>query len=170
MKASKTQKIDKKLVKKMDERIKKAGVTAETEKVEALKLLFANMSSTEFNYKRGIIDPGKKLAAIEKLALSTLKSKKGNCVGFATAFAVTARRATGLPVRVCVGTSKALMGKSFTPHAWTEVKVNGKWLVFDTNAQRYTQLSQFKDNAEAFCGIARTKAYYKLKYSVNVNL
>ena len=39
----------------------------------------------------------------QMFAYLTMGMEKGNCYGVASAFAVQAKRATGLPVRVCWG-------------------------------------------------------------------
>ena len=59
---------------------------------------------------------------------------KRNCYGVASAFAVQAKRATGLPVRVCWGKSNVFNKNKWQPHGWTEIKIGNTWYTFDANA------------------------------------
>lgn len=59
-----------------------------------------------------------------------LKSKKGSCYHYAALYAKLAKKATGCKVRVGVGKTTGFTG-NVQYHAWTEVKVNGKWYVYD---------------------------------------
>ena len=52
-------------------------------------------------------------------------------------------KATGYKVRVAVGKTKGFSG-SWQPHAWTEVKVKGKWYIFDTNMDKFKAKSKIK--------------------------
>lgn len=54
-----------------------------------------------------------------------------------------AKKATGYKVRVAVGQTKGFSG-SWQPHAWTEVKVKGKWYIFDTNMDKFKAKSKMK--------------------------
>lgn len=60
------------------------------------------------------------------------------------AFAFLARRATGLPVRICVGTGKVFNSSVWQNHGWVEIKISGKWYTFDTNANRFSSLRKGK--------------------------
>lgn len=50
------------------------------------------------------------------------------------AFAVQAKRATGLPVRVGWGKSNVFNKNKWQPHGWTEIKIGNTWYTFDANA------------------------------------
>jgi len=78
-------------------------------------------------------------------ARQILFTGKGNCYKYAAAFAYIAR-GLGYEARVCSGTVASAKG-GITAHAWTEVKVNDKWYIFDTEMQD-----------------AKGKGYYKQTY------
>lgn len=63
-----------------------------------------------------------------RLAVDLFKNKKGNCFRYAAGFACVARIA-GYRSRVVIGTTAG------SPHGWTEVLVNGEWLICDPDAQ-----------------------------------
>ena len=70
----------------------------------------------------------------QMFAYLTMGMEKGNCYGVASAFAVQAKRATGLPVRVCWGKSNVFNKNKWQPHGWTEIKIGNTWYTFDANA------------------------------------
>lgn len=63
---------------------------------------------------------------ITKYAKWMAKNGKGSCYHYAALFAKAAKKATGCKVRVGVGASS--LSKY---HAWAEVKVSGKWRIYD---------------------------------------
>lgn len=63
---------------------------------------------------------------ITKYAKWMAKNGKGSCYHYAALFAKAAKKATGCKVRVGVGASSLSNN-----HAWAEVKVSGKWRVYD---------------------------------------
>lgn len=63
---------------------------------------------------------------ITKYAKWMAKNGKGSCYHYAALFAKAAKKATGCKVRVGVGKSSLSSN-----HAWAEVKVSGKWRVYD---------------------------------------
>ncbi|RKM56414.1 hypothetical protein D6853_06405 [Butyrivibrio sp. X503] len=66
-------------------------------------------------------------------AKEMLLEGKGNCYKYAAAFAYLAK-GLGYDAKVCTGTVLSSLGGK-TPHAWTEVKVNETWYIFDTEMQ-----------------------------------
>ena len=66
-------------------------------------------------------------------ATDMLLNGKGNCYGYAAAFAYIAR-GIGFDSRVCSGMVQSSLGGK-TPHAWTEVKLGDKWYIFDSEMQ-----------------------------------
>lgn len=70
---------------------------------------------------------------VKDYAQEALLTKKANCYGYAAAFAYVAD-GLGYDARVCTGTVTSSLGGR-TAHAWTEVKIGGKWYVFDTEMQ-----------------------------------
>ena len=128
-----------KIVKKTDAALKKLGITAETDKEQELQLLFDYMTTgTTFRYGRDMT-PKKPRGWEYKYAAAMLSKHTGSCYHYAAAYAFMARRATGLPVRVCIGKSKVFNAGAYQPHAWTEIKLDGAWYIFDTNAARYSK-------------------------------
>ena len=82
----------------------------------------------------------------EDYAKKLLMDGKGNCYKYAAAFAYIAK-GLGYDARICTGTVQSALGGK-TPHAWTEVKVNETWYIFDTEMQD-----------------AKGSGYYKQTYS-----
>ena len=66
-------------------------------------------------------------------AKDMLMESKGNCYNYAAAFAYMAK-GLGYDAKVCTGTVLSSLGGK-TPHAWTEVKINENWYVFDAEMQ-----------------------------------
>lgn len=66
-------------------------------------------------------------------ATDILTSHRGNCSSYAAAFAYIAN-AIGYDSRVVTGVVGAKSGGS-TPHAWTEVNINGNWYIFDAELE-----------------------------------
>ncbi len=97
---------------------------------ERLKTGFSYMARN-YPYLRSFDHP-KKASDMPKQAIDFFTDKAGNCFKYATAFACTAK-ASGYRARVVVGTTPGY--GTWTPHGWTEVYVNGKWLVCDANFQ-----------------------------------
>lgn len=77
-------------------------------------------------------------------AKQMLTTRKGSCYHDAAAFAFLAKRATGLPVRICIGTSNAFNTKNWQAHGWVEIKVGNTWYTYDTNANRFSSLRKGK--------------------------
>ena len=80
-----------------------------------------------FPYKRSYDHP-KGASDLAPLAADLFKNQKGNCFRYAAGFACVARIA-GYRSRVVIGTTAG------SPHGWTEVLVNGEWLICDPDAQ-----------------------------------
>lgn len=93
---------------------------------EKMKSGFLYMAKN-FPYNRTYDHP-KKASDLPALAIDLFKNKKGNCFRYAAAFACTARIA-GYRSRVVIGD---VLGSH---HGWTEVLVNGEWLICDPDAQ-----------------------------------
>ena len=80
-------------------------------------------------------------------ALNLLKTGQGNCASYASALAYLAK-GLGYESRVATGSIDAATGIP-TSHAWTEIKVDGQWYIFDA------EMDQAKANKE----------YYRKTYS-----
>lgn len=106
-----------------------------------LKKLFAYLQK-EYDYGRKVgfdaYDGWEKDYALEMFA-----DEKGSCYHYAAAYAFLAKKATGYPVRIGVGQTNGFSGK-LQKHAWTEVKISGKWYILDTNMDKYAADSSGK--------------------------
>ena len=76
-------------------------------------------------------------------ALETYSDKKGSCYHFAAAYAFLAKKATGYKVRIGVGKTNGFSG-ALQGHAWTEIKIDSKWYICDTNMDKYAEKSSGK--------------------------
>ena len=137
----------KKTVKKSDlekkaERIVNAKVKKGSSKEAALKTLFQYVEKT-CSYSRAVgFQP---VSGWEKTyALDMLRTKRGSCYHFAAAYGFLAKKATGYPVRVCIGTTNGFNKSRWQPHGWCEIKIKGKWYVFDPNMDKFAAGSRMK--------------------------
>lgn len=135
-------KLDTALKKAMDTVIKAQKFKKTTTDKEKLKKLF-NYTKKNFKYKRYMGIPSATGWEYE-FAKEMLQKKAGSCYHDAAAFAFLAKRATGLPVRICIGTSNAFNKSVWQRHGWVEIKISGKWYTFDTNANRFSSLRKGK--------------------------
>ncbi len=155
------------VVKKSDAIIKALEITSETETEETVKRLFDYMVD-KTRYARDT-SRSKAKGWEYKYAKKMLSKRTGSCYHYAAGFAFLVRRATGLDVRVCMGKAKVFNAKVTQPHAWTEIKLDGTWYIFDTNAAKYStrkglDFYQLKRSASA------AKKNYKTSKKVTVRL
>ena len=100
---------------------------------------------------------------IGSYAMNTMSEHKGNCYGYAAAFAYIAR-GLGYEAMVCTGTVTSALGGR-TPHAWTEVKVGRKWYVFDAEMQRAKGSGYYKQTYDSYpAGPIIKEASYPVNY------
>ena len=85
---------------------------------------------------------------VKEYAQNTLSTGSGNCYGFASSFAYIAK-GLGYDSKVCTGTVRSSLGGR-TAHAWTEVKVSGKWYVFDAEMQNAKGSGYYKQTYESY--------------------
>lgn len=164
--AATSTKLDTTLKKKLDSVIKAQKFTQNTTDKKKLQKLF-NYTKTTFKYKRYMGGIPTAANWSSKFAKEMLQTKNGSCYHDAAAFAYLARRATGLPVRICVGTSNAFNTSRWQSHGWVEIKISGKWYTFDTNANRFSSLRKgkwFMQKRTAMEG-----KIYKTQKTYNVN-
>lgn len=161
-----TQKLDSALKKSMDTVIKAQKFTKSTTSKQKLQKLF-NYTKKQFKYKRYMGVPSARGWEYQ-FAKEMLQTKAGSCYHDAAAFAFLARRATGLPVRICVGTSNAFNTSVWQKHGWVEIKISGKWYTFDTNANRFSSLRKgrwFMQNRTAMEGkVYKTEKTYTVNF------
>lgn len=129
-------KLDTALRKSLDTVIKAQKFKKTTTDKVKLKKLF-NYMKKNFGYKRYMGVPSGSDWEYD-FAKEMLQNKKGSCYHDAAAFALLAKRATGLPVRICIGTSNAFKSSVWQRHGWVEIKISGKWYTFDSNADRFS--------------------------------
>ena len=86
----------------------------------------------------------------DDFAKQCIKNKSGNCYRYAAVFGYMVKEATGYPVRVYRGVTKATRGGT-TPHGWTTVKIGGTWYAYDVD------LAKFSSNSSI---------YYRTPYSI----
>ncbi len=111
-----------------------AAAPSSASNAEKLRLSF-NYIVKNCTYKRDYTDPLTLSGDWrEKYAIEMFKTHLGNCYRYASAFAYVAE-ALGYDARVTVGKVSAV-GGGLTPHAVTEVIVNGKTYVCDANLQK----------------------------------
>ena len=100
---------------------------------------------------------------IASYAMNAMSRHKGNCYGYAAAFAYIAR-GLGYEAMVCTGTVTSALGGR-TPHAWTEVKVGRNWYVFDAEMHRAKGGGYYKDTYETYqAGPINKEAGYPVYY------
>lgn len=162
--------IDATLVKTMDKLIKNKKIYSTTKADTALKRLFDLMSSGSYGYARAPAGFQPEKAAKDweyGYAKEMLSNKAGSCYHFAAAFAFLAKRATGLPVRICYGQAKTFASNKWQAHCWVQVKMNEKWYTYDPNAQRFSTYRKGKWYKLAY---ATSKKLYKASKTITVNI
>ncbi len=172
----KTKSISKKLVNAMDKASGKLGITADTGKEEALQLLFDYVSGFGYQSYRFTGEKNWEYDCAETM----LTRKQGSCFHYAAAFAFLAKRVTGYPVRIGWGESRLFAGRSWQQHAWAEVKIGGKWYIFDpigarnvknpTGASKPIRPDVLDWYMQKRTSMVGKKKYYKNPKYVNVEL
>lgn len=94
---------------------------------EKMKYGFLYMAKN-YPYERVYNDTPSDESDVSPFAVELFKLHKGTCYRYAAAYACVAKIA-GYRSRFCFGQSGALV------HGWTEVYVNGSWLICDVDAQ-----------------------------------
>lgn len=143
----KYKKISTTFVKKLDA-VNKAAKAATTTGSAALKKTAVYLSNkSRYKYGRAPLgfDPVKAAAGWdEALAGEFLNTKTGSCYHHAAAFAYLAKRLTGYDTRICVGQACVFDTGKWQKHGWVEVKINGTWYIYDTNAMEFSTVKSGK--------------------------
>lgn len=114
--------------------VKKQTKKQKTEK-EKLKALFRYVEK-QYDYRRVMgFQPVKGWE--KNYAQEMIAAKKGSCYHYAALYALLAKKATGYPVRIWIGTTNGFNKSVWQPHAWVEVKQKGAWYVCDANLDKY---------------------------------
>lgn len=148
----KSKAIDAKLLSTMDKVIKAQKITDSTADKTALKKLDAELKKKDkkgkyvYGYKNamGFHPATAKKGWENKFAKEMIVGKKGSCYHDAAAFAFLAKRATGLPVRICLGNATLMSSKKWQEHGWVEIKIGKTWYTYDANADKYAKLRKGK--------------------------
>ncbi|MBQ7428522.1 MAG: transglutaminase domain-containing protein [Butyrivibrio sp.] len=99
-----------------------------------------NFLINRMSYERSYDTPtGNWTADYASKALST---GKGNCYGYAAAMAYIAD-GLGYSARIAVGQIESSNGGT-TPHAWTEIKIDNDWYIFDAEMEDATGRDLYK--------------------------
>ncbi len=129
------------LEKKAASIVKKQVKTSDSKKTK-LKKLFKYAEKT-YNYQRAV--GFKNTKGWEKTyAKQMFNNKKGSCYHFAAAYGFLAKKATGYPVRICLGKTNGFNSKVWQAHAWVEVKIGSKWYICDPNMDKFAAKSSGK--------------------------
>ncbi|MDO5422246.1 MAG: transglutaminase domain-containing protein [Eubacteriales bacterium] len=146
------------------ERIVKLKVKKNSSKQAALKTLFQYM---EKSYNYGRVVGFKNTKGWEKTyALEMMRKKQGSCYHYAAAYAFLAKKATNFPVRVCIGKTNGFNKDVWQPHAWVEIKISGKWYIYDVNLDKFaakSKLKYYKKNRDSLY-----KTTYKVEKRITV--
>lgn len=127
---------------KKAETIVSKQVKKKDSKTMALKRLFKYMEKN-YGYARAVGFTASR-GWQKSYALTMIKNKAGSCYHFAAAYAYLAKEATGYPVKICVGTTNGFNAARWQPHAWVEIKISGKWYIFDPNMDKFAASSSLK--------------------------
>ncbi len=119
--------------------------TGDMTQPEQLEAAF-NYLASSITYERSYDTPSGDW--VKDYAQTTMSRKSGNCYGFASSFAYIAK-GLGYDAKVCTGTVKSSLGGR-TAHAWTEVKVSGRWYVFDAEMQNAKGSGYCKQTYESY--------------------
>lgn len=151
---------------KKTEKIVKLQVKKGSSKQAALKALF-KYTERKFGYARTV---GFKAASGwgKTYALEMFQKKKGSCYHFAAAYAYLAKEATGLPVRLCIGQTNGFNASRWQQHAWVEIKISGKWYIYDPNMDKFaadSSLKYYKKSRDKLYGVTyKVSKRYTVKY------
>lgn len=112
-----------------------------------------------YTYERFYDSP--KASKMPSYAKYMFSKKRGNCYRYAASFAYIAR-VIGYDTRVVSGAISSLRG-GYTPHGWTEIKMDGKWYIFDANMQRnYPKVNSYKKTETTYPYSHKTCDKYKM--------
>ena len=127
--------------KKLTTTVTKQTKKAKTKKAK-LKALFTYVKKN-YDYGRVVGFKATKTWPL-KYAKEMLTKKQGSCYHYAALYAYLAKKATGYPTRVCVGTTNGFNKSRWQPHAWCEVKIGKNWYICDPNMDKYAAKSSGK--------------------------
>ncbi len=148
---------------KSTESLVKKVVKKETVQKKQLKKLFQYVEKN-YSYARVMGFTAKK--GWEKTyAAEMIKNKAGSCYHYAALYAFLAKKATNLPVRICIGTTNGFNKSRWQPHAWCEIQVGADWYVFDANMDKFAAGGKGKYFMK---NVKKMKSVYKKSKTVKV--
>lgn len=131
------------LKKEIDSIIKK-NVKSSDSKEKKMNKLFKYVEK-KYGYKRLYnIKLSNNLTGMRLYAGQMFVDEKGSCYHYAAAYAFLVKRATGYPVRICLGKTNGFNENNLQAHGWVEVKIKGTWYVFDPNMDKFAEKSSGK--------------------------
>ncbi|MGN0154084.1 MAG: transglutaminase-like domain-containing protein [Lachnospiraceae bacterium] len=131
------------LKKDLDSIIKKK-VKSSDSKEEKMQKLFTYVEK-KYGYQRLYTTKvSKNLTGMRLYAGQMIVDGKGSCYHYAAAYAFLVKRATGYPVRICIGKTNGFNENNLQDHGWVEVKIKGTWYVFDPNMDKFAENSSGK--------------------------
>lgn len=137
-----------------------ASSTGSMRQPQQLEAAF-NYLSSSISYVRSYDTPSGDW--VKEYAQNAMSTKSGNCYGYAASFAYVAK-GLGYDAKVCTGTVRSSLGGR-TAHAWTEVKVAGKWYVFDAEMQNAKGSGYYKQTYDSYpAGPLEKSAEYSVSF------
>ena len=105
-------------------------------------------------------------------ALRMLQKGRGNCYCYGAAFAYLVKAATGYETRVSYGscTIRRGWGRGTYSHGWTEVKIGGKWKIFDVELYDRGSFSSRYSTGKTYSAMRSAGTSYHRSGYVNITL
>lgn len=105
-------------------------------------------------------------------ALRMLQKGRGNCYCYGAAFAYLVKAATGYETRVSYGscTIRRGWGRGTYSHGWTEVKIGGKWKIFDVELYDRGSFSSRYSTGKTYSAMSSAGTSYHRSGYVNITL
>lgn len=148
---------------KSAEKLVKKTVKKETNQKKQLRKLF---NYVEKNYGYARVIGFKDTKGWEKTyAAEMIKKKQGSCYHYAALYAFLAKKATNLPVKICIGTTNGFNKSVWQPHAWCEIRIGKTWYVCDANMDKFAAKGKGKYFLKS---VKSMKGTYKKSKSVTV--
>lgn len=166
--APKKSKADKALKKAVTKVIKNRKIKSSTPKSKALKKVYSYVKKCKYERAPLGFKPDTQKNWEKNFAKYLLKSKKGSCYHYASAFAFLAKKATGYPVRIAYGQGKTFSSK-WQPHAWVEIKIGKTWYTYDPNADQFSSLRKGKWYQQKRTSMKKIYDFKNVKY-INVEI
>ncbi len=149
-------------VKKKAKSIVKSTVNSNDKNTTKLKKLF-QYAEENWEYQR--VTGFKASSGWQRTyAYRMYKNKKGSCYHFAAGYAYLAKYVLGskYKVRIALGQTKGF-GNGWQDHAWVEIRMSGKWYIFDPNMDKFAADCSLKYYKKKRSSSAMKKVYNNYK-------